>query len=375
MRETDEISSHPAIIYPVPYAGIEVIDKANVTVQNCDVRDLPTGVFWYQAVDGKCQYNTFGKSGWRCTQDRFHVQITPTLSGGHGHAIYGQNVSGVTTLRGNIFANSCGVFQLFSTNGSVNGFHVLDNIILDEIYVGAQNSGVNGLVMDGNIISSYHANLGYDREEPHNEDVVFTNNFVRLTSAVRSAGMSFNLWRNATVVGNTFWTDWRVWDYYPHPESEIAPEDWDYNTYYLEGQDKPFYIQGLGYLYPDEWQAETGFDANSTFIAGKPPAEVRVAFNPTNHDRAFITVINSDDTETVEIPLTDLQLNPAKPYQLYYVESDAPHGEPFSGSAESIVVSTSGAENTPPAGWPVEYDWIPATLDSAQVGVFVLKAI
>jgi len=275
---------------------------------NVVIHDVGVGIgFWSPAVDSEINGCLIYFNGWQGGMtDR-----------GHGHAIYTQNRQGMKLIRDNIMFDQFGYgVHAYTQGGDLNGFDIEGNV--------AFNNGVltrEGLHYDNCLIGGYkparniilRQNFGYHTPgkggnnlalgyEPirvgqltcGNDDVLVESNYF--------AGGSFvsKYWTNMTVRGNTFALLTGGVSLTPGPGA--AGYRWDQNQYFLT-RPAPFAYQGMGLGFAD-WQARTGYDAQSRLVQGRPAAtQVFVRPNRYETNRAHIIVFNWSGQDKVPVDL------------------------------------------------------------------------
>ena len=166
------------------------------------------------------------------------------------------------------------------------------------------------------------AEYGYV-SETNGRLMVENNVFVGGLSAV-----SFNNWEQVTFKNNTCYTPngWLVGIDTPN---DLFQYNLDYNKYYL-GTSRLADLDGIDYHTLDIWQAETGWDLNSTNTI-EAPTDLWVFLRPNRYepDRAYLIIYNWPKTETVSIDLAKLwKVKKDQQYQYRIVNVEDIWGEP-----------------------------------------------
>jgi hypothetical protein len=117
------------------------------------------------------------------------------------------------------------------------------------------------------------------------------------------------------------------------------------NTYY-QGSDAFLYKEGIHYDSLAAWQATTGWDLNSTRMAGRPQTPwIHLRVNKYEPDRAHLVIYNWPETDTVTVNMADLWPENEKQVEYKIVNVEDIWGEP---AAEGTL--TNGTIEVPMQG-------------------------
>lgn len=102
----------------------------------------------------------------------------------------------------------------------------------------------------------------------------------------------------------------------------------DDNTYY-QSSEQFLYMQGTHYDSLAAWQVATGWDPNSTQIAGRPQTPwIHLRLNKYDPDSAHLVIYNWPGTDTVTVNMADLWPEEGQQYQYRIVSVEDIWGEP-----------------------------------------------
>src|SRR5579884_962864 len=263
--------------------------------------------FWEQAIDSEIYGCTIYHTGWQ----------GPGADRGHGHGIYMQNRTGVKRIADNVIFNNFGFgIHAYTEAGSLYGFHIEGNVAFNNGSATRQSYRYDNILVGGRrpagrvtVIANYtyHApgkggqnRLGY---RSSNEDVVVKDNYFAGGDPV----LGLLGWANVTMTGNILHGAGTLLSV-TQPKNNTGPYTIDHNNYY-GGNAVPFRMQHpaagesveAGF---SDWRKETGFDANSTWTPGRPPAEqVVVRQDQYEPGKGRIIVYNWERKETVAVDL------------------------------------------------------------------------
>jgi parallel beta-helix repeat protein len=296
----------------------------------------------------------------------------------HGHGMYLQNISGTKTVSDNlVFDNADEGIQIYgSGNASLINFVVTGNTLFDNDSWPTPNYQYNLIIAGGKsrkniaVANNYSyfppdANAegfgGQFGEYSAGEDMSVTNNVfangyapVAFTGQAGPVSFTGNIVVAAKDALRCITVD--LW-----PGESLASYTWDRNTYY--DQSLGHFFQGSA---PEEgsrsfsgtnvpfagWQAQTKFDADSTYKPSAPTG-VWIYVRPNKYEarRANVTIFNWDQRPTVLVDLSKvLSLGDS------YVIQDAQN---FYGPAvtsgvyagKPVAVRMSGLEKAIPVGF------------------------
>jgi len=309
---------------------------------NCNLfgGSMGTGI-WRGAIDFEmygCLVHDFGTLG----ADR-----------GHGHAVYTQNDTGTKRYEHNIFYRGCGWnFDIYGQQGQMRGFDVIENIsYAGGWYKPGQVSfsyGISGYQpadrvrflgnvayqpRDGQRWRGNFRLIVHQRKEVSHVSGEVRDNYIM--GGWRGFGLGY--WKDITVTGNTIWSTGIIAEIAAAPggagindpalpRPDLKNYHFDNNTYYDNGQPKPFRYGGgvekeseEELLTFAEWQA-LGLDRNGRMLPGRNgrPTGTKVFIFPNKYQkgRAHLAVFNWDDLEQVEVDLSPA-LAPGQRYQVY----------------------------------------------------------
>ena len=296
---------------------IQVLGSEGVHLINLYVHDNISGGgfgLWNPAVNMLIYGNLMIRNGWE-DKGRGHGHGAYIQNGwpeeklGRSKKVFKHNISALNHSTGSKSYGSApcivgthffecihyGAGLLSWTNGSANylagcGKNYMDDIVLTG-NVFYQPDRITGDVGGG-------IYLGWGNKDKRT--CVFTNNQVYGggSEAVRA-----QYWRKLTFTGNTLWDDKRLFSANAG-DNDLGGWTWDHNTYHApEGVEKPIHgPQGAATF--DEWKQQSGLDANSKWIAGRPAA-VRVTIFPNEYDpnRAHVALANWGKSATPAVDL------------------------------------------------------------------------
>ena len=272
---------------------------------NCIVHDVGHAAvgFWIHVGDGgEINGTLFWANGIYSEKKGF---------GTRGSAIYAQNKDGTRYIKDTIaFRNfTCG--QKASSHGVAytDGFHYEGNVSFDHpwwnmlIYTKMKEHPISRLKMLSNFIyrrpgdsGKSDLQLGYFNNPNH--DVEFCDNYFVLGGADRN--LYFRNFENVTakrnvIVGARQLLRWEV--------GADGSKTWDENVYAGGGRFK----LGKETVSFAEWQAKTGFDAKSRYVAGRPGGtEVRVRPNEYEPGRGHVIIYNWAKAASVPVDVSSI---------------------------------------------------------------------
>jgi hypothetical protein len=285
---------------------------------NLVLHDCAQGIgFWRFAEDAEAYGNIIYYNGYQ----------GPEPDRGHGHGIYTQNQTGIKRIEDNIIFNQFGLgIQAYgSENAFVQGYMIEGNILFNNGSIARDTANVDNILLAvGRPIENvsiesnytYHPGTnGYSRmgwvfgQDIPNRDVVVRNNYW----IGGQPAIEFWNWDEVTFSGNTSYSKGSPMALlsFNAPQNERR-YTWDHNTYYGSGV---FRFSGRNLSW-DQWRAETGLDAGSTWTRGRPEGTwVFVRPNRYEKGRAHIVTYNWDLQPTVSVDLS-AALRPGDFYEI-----------------------------------------------------------
>ncbi len=281
--------------------GSVEIRGARISAVNLVVHDCALGFgFWSEGEAGQISGCLIFNNGWQ-GPDR-----------AHGHGIYAQNARGIKQIRDNIIFHqfAYGIHVYGSEKASLKGFEISGNIIFENgclaetqerspgIFVGGGSPAQEIEIRDNVVVGT--ARLGYAWGAP-NEDVIFAGNYCE--------GLVVRDLRRGTIANNLIVAHSNAVQLEAAAGLLLAGLDWNRNTYYVtDGRwGECAVVEGASSrsLSFAQWQAKTGFDAESTLTRGWPK-ELQVVVRPNAHEpgRAHVAVLNPAGLPEVELDLS-----------------------------------------------------------------------
>lgn len=304
---------------------------------NLDIHGGGQGVgHWSQAEGSEiygCIIHDFGYDG-------------PTR--GHGHAIYIQNARGRKLIADNVLFRGYGMnLHAYTQAGSLKGLHVEGNISF------AAGTLKTGQVYDAYLVSGYTPaddialvdNVGYHAggksdlgggwrpiARVENYKNLLNGNCVMKGNYLAGArGLTIGKWQQATVTGNTIWSDQVLASVRPPGADLFSNYRWDENVYIVTRQKPSFaVVRESGntenvseHMDFQTWRARTGFDARGKIVRqdGPRPSGTVVFVRPNRYEkkRAHIAVFNWDERQTLDIDLSKV-LAPGDEFRVHNVQ-------------------------------------------------------
>lgn len=166
-----------------------------------------------------------------------------------------------------------------------------------------------------------------------NTGAVIRNNYI----AEPSDNITFNMWSNVQVTGNTFYLYENSYGKIVLVRGTNTGYIWNNNTYFspsailtcpTEQKRAPFWAFNLigtcgggGALDFNEWKQSTGFDANSTFSPTRPTGkQIFVRPNLYEAGRANVTIFNWDLSPSVTVNLANAGLTAGQRFEVRNVQ-------------------------------------------------------
>jgi hypothetical protein len=309
-RDIEFTCSHPQRSTNIPQSWPADIRRGSVDVRadrvslvNLVVHDQAQGFsFWSQGEGGEISGCLICYNGWR-GPDR-----------GHGHGIYTQNARGTKRIADNIIFHNFGygIHAYGSEKASLKGYEIEGNITFDNgclinlddrapgIMVGGATPAERIAIRD-NVVVGGSIRLGYPWGTT-SEDAVVTGNYADQGLVVRD-------FRRATITKNTVVAHSNVAQLEGAERLLLSGLRWNENSYFItDGRwGQCSIVEGSksrGMTF-DQWQRETGLDADSTLTKGSPK-ELRVIVRPNRHEagRAHVAVLNPEGLPEVEVDLS-----------------------------------------------------------------------
>ena len=274
-----------------------------VSLVNLVVHDQAQGFsFWSQGEGGEICGCLIYFNGWR-GPDR-----------GHGHGIYTQNARGTKRIADNIIFHNFGygIHAYGSEKASLKGYEIEGNIVFDNgclinpedrapgIMVGGATPAERVTIRD-NVVVGGSIRLGYPWGTT-SEDAVVTGNYSDQGLVVRD-------FRRATIARNTIVAHSNVVQLEGAERLLLGGLRWNENTYFVTdgrwGQCSVVEGEKSRSMLFDQWQRETGLDADSTLTKGSP-SDLRVIVRPCRHQpgRAHVAVLNPKGLPEVDVDLS-----------------------------------------------------------------------
>jgi hypothetical protein len=234
---------------------------------------------------------------------------------------------------------------------------IADNIVFDNsgvclhIYDNATNEHISGITLDGNVgfnagaiqnVRSYTDwVVGVDVPGINADDIVFENNMgyfpessnvddaaqigrdgvnggVAVLNNFLPAGLEMNNWTITAVSGNSLAAQPGQYATTINQSASLAAA-WDDNAYLVPAGAGGFLANGIAFDFA-EWQADTGFDANSVYLVGTPSGtRVFVQANFYEPGRANIIVYNWGNLTNVAVDASSV-LSPGAPFAVRNAE-------------------------------------------------------
>ena len=247
-----------------------------------------------------------------------------------GGGIYGQNQLGTRYVRDNIFFKQFtqGI-HLYATATYVNGFQVDGNVFFNNgagtfnLFLGTIETPMSGNGVFNNITyftpgqNGTGIRLGY--EALNNNAVTVKSNLV----VNGTVGLYIGQTQTGTVTENSIFgaTD-RVVQLQRTGNFPSFNFAWN-NNHYITPVARPFiYSDQVGLLNLATWNANTGYDANSSFTAGSPTG-VRVIVRPNPYElgRANIVVLNWSGQATAPVDISSAGLTLGDGFEIRDVQN------------------------------------------------------
>ena len=191
------------------------------------------------------------------------------------------------------------------------------------------------------------------------------------------SALEVNGWSDLTVTGN------RVALQNPPRQMVLwrryagGSATWDGNDYVngrAAGRGDSFFLPGSSMLTWDQWKAQAGVDANSTYLPGRPAAPwVTVRPNRFEVGRGHVVIYNWPLAATVPVNLSSLGLVTGQPYEVKNVQdwSGAPVlSGVYDAAAPVVNVPMTGTRVQAPIGWGITPK---STLP--DFGAFLVRAV
>jgi len=264
---------------------------------NCIVHDLSSGISgWRQAQSKEFYGNVVYNNGWQGTPNK------------HGHSFYMQHsvsASGLATIKRNISMGpyDWGIQAYGSSNTEISRFRISENTFIGNqiahggIIIGTRPGGLADRLTDNQILSNfgYGADLAFYFSQPDGNsyrDLVGANNYFY------KAFWELSSWKVGTFTNNWIISPalLKVVDLYPNmPGATIPPWTLNRNVYVVSSVGAPvFGVETEAPRTFAQWQARTGYDANSTLATALPAGTnyVIVQGNIYDTNRAHVANYN-----------------------------------------------------------------------------------
>lgn len=274
-----------------------------VTLHNLRIHDTSGVTMWNAAGGATLDSSDIYNIGWR-------VNGGP----GGGHCLYTQNdVTSLTkTIRNCIFGGSYGF--VLAPKGSA-AEEVCNYVFENCIFLGGdQRFGQDGANVDNIIIRncvSWASRFHFSG--PGGTNVTIEDNYFGTWSRHQWDITESTVQRNVLVCPEE--------DPILIIEGARGNNDWDNNTYITNGER----INGTFYSNQtdprtegdfDDWKTATGYDANSTYASTLPVANVQYVFACLAPRVAHIAVFNWKELETVDVDVSELEIQAGGNYRL-----------------------------------------------------------
>jgi hypothetical protein len=331
--------------------GINVIGD-NLKLINLVVHDNLDGLFLTEGADNTEAYGLIVYNNGHVASDR-----------PHGHGLYIQNDTGRKTITdvisfnnfalgmkayGAFLGHSNGVYfdGVTSFNngspgyfpGNPTPFPNATNRRYGNLEIGSDDFPSNDVSVTntylyhqpGTVVEIPGIWLG---RTPGNTGAVIRDNYV----AEPSDNITFNMWSNVQVSGNTFYQYENSYGKIALLRGTNSNYVWNNNTYYAPsailtcpvGQKRaPFWAFNIigtcgagGALDFNEWKQATGFDANSTFSPTRPTGK-QIFIRPNRYEagRANVTIFNWDLSAAVSVNLANAGLTAGQRFEVRNVQ-------------------------------------------------------
>jgi hypothetical protein len=317
---------------------------------------------------------------------------------GNGHGIYTQNATGTKRIGDVIsFGNYATGMKAYAEQGQVQGYVFdgvtsFDNGVMsrtdplaksENLFVGTITYPADRITIANSLL--YHvplamaANLRLGYQNPANLTATITNNLI----AGGSVSVAIKQWQTVTMTGNMVFARPAQ---NPNTDQDLAQVQssggrlagvWDANAY-VDGTKygRPFMLDrfvnafGGANLSYAEWRADSGLDAHSTLVVGRPTGS-RVFVRPNRYEqgRANITIYNWAGDAMVPVDLSKAALASGDQFEIRdaqnYFGAPAVSGS-YTGAP--VYVPMTGLSRTLPVG---TLPFVPAHT-SSEFGAFVL---
>jgi len=264
---------------------------------NCVVHDLSSGISsWRQSQLNEFYGNVVFNNGWQGTPNK------------HGHSFYTQHsvgASGLATIKRNISMGpyDWGIQAYGSSSTEISRYRISENVFIGNqvahggIIMGTRPGGLADRLTDNQILS----NFGYGADLSFYFSLPDGNSYRDLIGANNYFYKAF--WELSSWKAGTFTNNWiispallKVVDLYPNmPGATIPAWTLNRNIYIVSGLSAPvFGVETEAPRTFAQWQARTGFDANSTLSAALPTGTnyVIVQGNIYDTNRAHVANFN-----------------------------------------------------------------------------------
>lgn len=365
-RETDGLTYPPEDLpnFTSVNGGVQ-LHMPGVEIVNAKVHDYRIGVgSWYSALNAQLYGCMLYHNGW------FNPNEVGQLT--HGEGIYTENRAGSVKVieqcvGWNNFDHN---LAIFGTNEKTDSYRVKDCIWFnDEIQFGGKQNSTDLWMTGCAVYATQDVVFGFNGF-PSADLHLLNNVFAMPPDWFRMLwffGWQQVEFKHNIVVGNE--TTYPV--VIQNPPANWSDWQWDDNTYYYTPRTPdlpgyPFYVEGVGGLTFEQWQTLTGYDVNSTYIAGKPPNQVKVYLNQ-HAPRATVAIYNWSKVNTVSVDLSGL---PAGNYRAFNLQNLAEYFD-FNFAGDGVVFPMTDWTASTPIGYatPIE------ALTFPEYGAFVLEAL
>jgi hypothetical protein len=301
------------------YWGFEITNTVGVRVEGSGIMDVKDGVyivgpynklinciihnngndgvgFWTPAIDSEIYGCIIYNNGY-IGADR-----------GHGHGIYSQNLNGTKTISDNILFNSFGLgIQIYTKNGSIQGYNIEGNIIFNSglsgndfferhILVGGRQPADRILIKSNylynrpNFSSKAGIQLGFDAAENINAEVV--DNYI-----VNGSFYVIKNWSNIRATGNTIAT--------ASTEKQLLSFE-DFTTIQSPLYNKNHYYRGKLNRHTFEYWKNFGGQDNSSTYSPSLPSDTYYVLQKNKYEkgRAHLVVYNWGKESSINVDLT-----------------------------------------------------------------------
>ncbi|CAN5211429.1 hypothetical protein BH23BAC1_BH23BAC1_33180 [soil metagenome] len=361
---TKRLSSHSGS-FPADIqhgSGIQLMGSY-VKLVNLIIRNnLGNGIgFWKSAINSEIHGCIIYNNGWQ-GPDR-----------GHGPGIYAQNETGLKHIKENIiFGGFSRGIQIYGVNGGLTGINIEGNTMfnagnlaksaLSNIIIGGESAADLITLKDNNIYKTFNSsgiNVQVHFSNTLNGSLNIQNNRFVGGDPV----LSIKDWQKVSFGGNSVYGKSRIIDFSVQ-STYLKSYVWNNNNYNSVNTSNS--MDGFTY---DGWKKYTSFDGNSSFSTSNPVNEIIVRPNFYERGSGTITIINNQQSSSVEIDLSKI-LTIGSEYEIKDVENYM--GQPlisgkYNGAKITLPMNLTATDKPPGVS--------SVTHSDVRFGVFVVKTI